>query len=121
MIIKDRRGPRDKRHHRLRRWLKGTAVRPRVAVFRSLNHIYAQLVDDDTGRTVVAADSRSKEFQTGQPRGGNVAAAKAVGALLAERAKARGIERVVFDRGGYMYHGRVKALADAARAGGLVF
>ena len=121
MIIKDRRGPRDKRHHRLRRWLKGTAVRPRVAVFRSLNHIYAQLVDDDTGRTVVAADSRSKEFQTGQPRGGNVAAAKAVGELVAQRAKAAGVTQVVFDRGGYKYHGRVNALADAARAGGLVF
>jgi large subunit ribosomal protein L18 len=121
MIIKDRRGPRDKRHHRLRRWVKGTAVRLRLAVFRSLNHIYAQLVDDDIGRTVVAADSRSKEFRTGQPRGGNVAAAKAVGGVLAERAKAAGVTQVVFDRGGYKYHGRVKALADAARAGGLVF
>jgi large subunit ribosomal protein L18 len=121
MIIKDRRAPRDKRHYRLRRWLKGTAVRPRLAVFRSLNHIYGQLVDDDTGRTVVAADSRSKEFRTGQPRGGNVAAAKAVGELLAQRAKAAGVTQVVFDRGGYKYHGRVKALADAARAGGLVF
>ena len=121
MIIKDRRGPRDKRHHRLRRWLKGTAVRPRLAVFRSLNHIYAQVVDDDTGRSVVAADSRSKEFRTGQPRGGNVAAAKAVGGLLAQRAKAAGVTQVVFDRGGYKYHGRVKALADAVRAGGLVF
>ena len=121
MIIKDRRGPRDKRHHRLRRWVKGTAVRPRLAVFRSLNHIYAQLVDDDTGRTVVAADSRSKEFLAGQPRGGNVAAAKAVGEVLAQRAKAAGVTQVVFDRGGYKHHGRVKALADAARAGGLVF
>jgi len=121
MIIKDKRGPRDKRHHRLRRRVRGTTDRPRLAVFRSLNHIYAQLVDDDTSRTVVAADSRSKEFRTGQPRGGNVAAAKAVGTLLAQRAKAAGVERVVFDRGGYKYHGRVKALADAARAGGLVF
>ena len=121
MIIKDKRGPRDKLHHRLRRWVRGTAARPRLAVFRSLNHIYAQLVDDETGRTLVAADSRSKEFRAGQPRGGNVAAAKAVGALLAQRAKVTGVERVVFDRGGYMYHGRVKALADAARAGGLVF
>jgi large subunit ribosomal protein L18 len=90
-------------------------------VFRSLNHIYAQIVDDDTGRTLVAADSRSKEFRAGRPRGGNVAAATAVGALLAQRAKAAGLERIVFDRGGYKYHGRVKALADAARAGGLVF
>jgi large subunit ribosomal protein L18 len=121
MITKDRRAPRDKRHYRLRRWVRGTAVRPRLAVFRSLNHIYAQVVDDETGRTLVAADSRSKEFRTGQPRGGNVAAAKAVGTLLAQRAKAAGLGRVVFDRGGYKYHGRVKALADAARAGGLEF
>lgn len=121
MIIKDKRGPRDKRHHRLRRWVRGTAARPRLAVFRSLNHIYAQIVDDDTGRTLVAADSRSKEFRAGRPRGGNVGAATAVGALLAQRAKAAGLERIVFDRGGYKYHGRVKALADAARAGGLVF
>jgi large subunit ribosomal protein L18 len=121
VITKDRRGPRDKRHYRLRRWVRGTAARPRLAVFRSLNHIYAQIVDDDTGRTLVAADSRSKEFRTGQPRGGNVAAAKVVGTLLAERAKAAGLTQVVFDRGGYKYHGRVKALADAARAGGLAF
>jgi large subunit ribosomal protein L18 len=121
MITKDRRGPREKRHYRLRRWVRGTAARPRLAVFRSLNHIYAQVVDDETGRTLVAADSRSKEFRTGQPRGGNVAAAKAVGTLLAQRAKAAGLARVVFDRGGFKYHGRVKALADAARAGGLEF
>ncbi len=121
MITKDRRAPREKRHYRLRRWVRGTAARPRLAVFRSLNHIYAQVVDDETGRTLVAADSRSKEFRTGQPRGGNVAAAKAVGTLLAERAKAAGLARVVFDRGGFKYHGRVKASADAARAGGLEF
>ena len=121
MITKDRRGPRDKRHHRLRRWVRGTAARPRLAVFRSLNHVYAQLIDDETGRTLAAADSRSKEFRGATPRGGNVAAAKAVGTLLAQRAKAVGIDQVVFDRGGYKYHGRVKALADAARAGGLVF
>jgi len=121
VITKDRRAPRDKRHYRLRRWVRGTAARPRLAVFRSLNHIYAQVVDDETGRTLVAADSRSKEFRAGQPRGGNVAAAKAVGSLLAQRAKAAGVARVVFDRGGYKYHGRVKALADAARAGGLEF
>jgi large subunit ribosomal protein L18 len=121
MITKDRRAPREKRHYRLRRWVRGTAARPRRAVFRSLNHIYAQVVDDETGRTLVAADSRSKEFRTGQPRGGNVAAAKAVGTLLAERAKAAGLARVIFDRGGFKYHGRVKALADAARAGGLEF
>jgi len=121
MIITDKRGPRDKRHYRLRRWVRGTTGKPRLAVFRSLNHIYAQLVDDETGRTLAAADSRSKEFRAANPKGGNVAAAKAVGTLLAQRAKAAGVQTVVFDRGGYKYHGRVKALADAARAGGLAF
>ena len=119
--LASRSGARHKRHARIRLRVEGSGGRPRLAVFRSLNHIYAQLVDDDTGRTVVAADSRSKEFRAGQPRGGNVAAAKAVGGVLAERAKAAGVTQVVFDRGGYKYHGRVKALADAARAGGLVF
>jgi large subunit ribosomal protein L18 len=121
MITRDRRSSRDIRKVRIRRHLRGTADRPRLAVFRSLNHIYAQLVDDDTSRTLAAADSRSKEFRTQHTRGSNVAAATAVGTLLAERAKAQGIQRVVFDRGGYTYHGRVKALADAARSGGLVF
>ena len=101
--------------------MRGSSERPRLAVFRSLNHIYAQLVDDDTGRTIVAIDSRSKAFLATHRTGGNVSAAKAVGELLAQKAKASGIERIVFDRGGYKYHGRVKALADAARAGGLVF
>jgi len=121
MITQDRRTARDVRHHRLRRWVRGSAARPRLAVFRSLNHIYAQLIDDEAGRTLVAADSRSETFRARQPSGGNVAAAKTVGELLAEKARGQGIERVVFDRGGYKYHGRVKALADAARAGGLVF
>ena len=101
--------------------MRGSAARPRLAVFRSINHIYAQLVDDDAGRTVVAVDSRSKTFREGHASGGNVAAAKAVGEQLAQKAKAAGIQHVVFDRGGYKYHGRVKALADAARAGGLAF
>jgi len=121
MITKDRRAPRDKRHYRLRRWVRGSATHPRLAVFRSLNHIYAQIIDDDTGRTLAAADSRSKDFRTQHRTGGNVAAARAVGELLGQRAKAQGIERVVFDRGGYKYHGRIKALADAARAAGLAF
>jgi large subunit ribosomal protein L18 len=121
MITRDRRAARDVRKVRIRRRVRGSAARPRLAVFRSLNHIAAQLVDDDAGRTLVAADSRSKEFRTEHHTGGNVAAAKAIGTLLAERAKAHGVERVIFDRGGYTYHGRVKALADAARAGGLVF
>ena len=109
------------RHVRVRRVVKGTAQRPRLAVFRSLNHIYAQVVDDATGRTVAAADSRSPEFKGRLTTGGNVAAAKAVGELLAQRAKAAGISQVVFDRGGYQYHGRVRALAEAARGAGLVF
>jgi large subunit ribosomal protein L18 len=121
VITKDRRAPRDKRHHRLRRYVRGSAARPRLAVFRSLNHIYAQLVDDDAGHTLVAVDSRSADFRGRQPSGGNVAAAAIVGELLAQKAKGRGIERVVFDRGGFKYHGRVKALADAARKGGLQF
>jgi large subunit ribosomal protein L18 len=90
-------------------------------VFRSLNHIYAQVVDDDHGVTVVAAGSLASEVRAQVPSGGNVAAAKAVGALIARKAKEKGITAVVFDRGGYKYHGRVKALADAARAGGLSF
>ena len=121
MILRDRRGPRDIRHLRLREKVRGSAARPRLAVFRSINHIYAQLVDDDTGKTVLAVDSRSKAFLEGHKSGGNVAAAKAVGEQLAQKAKAAGVQRVVFDRGGYKYHGRVKALADAARAGGLTF
>lgn len=121
MITKDRRASRDVRHLRLRRRVSGTAERPRLAVYRSLNHIYAQLIDDGASHTLAAADSRSKAFLAQHRTGGNIAAAKAVGQMLAERARARGIERVVFDRGGAQYHGRVKALAEAVRAGGLVF
>ena len=121
MATKTRRESRIMRHVRIRKHLSGTPERPRLAVFRSLKHISAQLIDDDAGRTLVAADSRSKEFRQRFGSGGNVAGARAVGALLAERARAAGIERVVFDRGGYKYHGRVKALAEAARAGGLQF
>ncbi|MEX2224491.1 MAG: 50S ribosomal protein L18 [Candidatus Rokuibacteriota bacterium] len=109
------------RHLRIRRQVIGTPERPRLAVFRSLNHIYAQVVDDASGRTLASVDSRAPEFREKAKAGGNVAAAKIVGELLAQRAKARGISRVVFDRGGYQYHGRVKALAEAARAAGLAF
>jgi large subunit ribosomal protein L18 len=109
------------RHLRLRARVIGTPERPRLAVFRSLNHIYAQVVDDTTGRTLAAVDSRAPDFRQKAKAGGNVAAAKIVGELLAQRAKARGITQVVFDRGGYQYHGRVKALAEAARAAGLAF
>lgn len=97
----------------------GTPERPRLTVFRSLKHIYAQLVDDTTGRTLVAADTRSKDFQASGGKGGNVAAARTVGKLLGEQAVAKGIQQVAFDRNGYKYHGRVKALADAAREAGL--
>src|SRR5262245_9356683 len=109
------------RHVRVRRLVKGTAERPRLAVFRSLNHIYAQVIDDAAGRTLVAVDSRAPEFRERQAGGGNIAAAKVVGELVAQKATAHGIRQVVFDRGGYQYHGRVKALAEAARAAGLTF
>jgi large subunit ribosomal protein L18 len=109
------------RHVRIRRAVRGTSERPRLTVFRSLKHIYAQVIDDVAGRTLVAVDSRSPDFQQRMKTGGNVAAAKLLGELLAQRAREVGLGAVVFDRGGYQYHGRVKALADAARAGGLRF
>jgi large subunit ribosomal protein L18 len=109
------------RHLRIRTRVIGTPERPRLAVFRSLSHIYAQVIDDTSGRTLAAVDSRAPDFRAKSKTGGNVAAAKVVGELLAQRAKARGINQVVFDRGGYQYHGRVKALAEAARAAGLTF
>ena len=120
---------RSRIHQRIRRKLQGTPERPRLAVFRSVAHIYAQVIDDTEGRTLVAASSvdkgarpaKSGKSAKSTPSGGNVAAAKAIGKLVAERAKEKGITRVVFDRGGYQYHGRVKALADAARAAGLEF
>lgn len=109
-------------HERIRRKLRGSAERPRLAVFRSLAHIYAQVIDDAEGKTLVSASSVDKGGKGAPPgSGGNVAAAKAIGKLVAERAKEKGITKVVFDRGGYQYHGRVKALADAARAAGLEF
>jgi len=109
---------RQRVHERIRKKLQGTAERPRLNVYRSLNHIYVQVIDDLHGQTLVAASSAEGE---GKKTGGNVAAAKSVGKTIAERAKAKGITKVVFDRGGYIYHGRVKALADAAREGGLQF
>src|SRR5438094_9292669 len=105
-------------HRRIRRKLAGSTERPRLAVFRSVAHIYAQVIDDAKGQTLVSASSVDKG---GKTNGGNVAAAKAIGKLVAERAKEKGIKSVVFDRGGYLYHGRVKALADAAREAGLEF
>jgi large subunit ribosomal protein L18 len=104
-------------HRRIRRKVRGTNERPRLAVYRSLNHIYAQVIDDDNGRTIASAATTEKNL-VGKT-GGNVEAAKRVGQAIAERALAAGIESVVFDRGGYLYHGRVRALTDAARAAGL--
>ena len=109
---------RAKRHARVRGKISGTAQRPRLSVFRSENHIYAQIIDDVAGNTLVSASSVEKGFEG---NGGNVEAAKKVGAMVAERALKKGIEEVVFDRGGYIYHGRVQALADGAREGGLKF
>ena len=107
-------------HERIRKKVLGTAERPRLNVYRSLNHIYVQLIDDLRGETLVSANS--DEGKKGERRrGGNLAAAKSVGKNIAERAKSKGIDKVVFDRGGYIYHGRVKALADSAREGGLQF
>jgi large subunit ribosomal protein L18 len=107
-------------HERIRKKVLGTSERPRLNVYRSLNHIYVQIIDDLEGKTLVSANSAEgkKESRTG---GGNLAVAKTVGKTIAERAKAKGINQVVFDRGGYIYHGRVKALADAAREAGLQF
>ncbi len=111
---------RQRVHDRIRKKLLGTPERPRLNVYRSLNHIYVQVVDDLKGQTLVSASTA--EGKKGERRtGGNVAAAKAVGKTIAERAKSKGIDKVVFDRGGYLYHGRIKALADAAREGGLKF
>ncbi len=110
-----------KRHYRMRRKLTGTAERPRLAVFRSGRHIYAQLIDDVAARTLVAASTVDKELRAKVGSGANVEAAKQVGEAIASRAKAKGVEQVVFDRGGNVYHGRVAALADAAREAGLQF
>jgi len=108
-------------HRRVRQKLEGTSERPRLCVFRSLSHLYAQVIDDSTGQTLVAASSLDKETRQHSKGGGNVASAKVVGKAVADRARAKGIEKVVFDRGGYRYHGRVKALAEAAREAGLKF
>jgi large subunit ribosomal protein L18 len=110
---------RERVHTRIRKKLKGTSERPRLAVFRSVAHIYAQVIDDTKGVTIASASSAEK---TGDSKtGGNVAAAKEIGKRVAERSKEKGVNKVVFDRGGYLYHGRVKALADAAREAGLEF
>jgi large subunit ribosomal protein L18 len=108
---------RQRIHTRIREKLAGTTERPRLNVYRSLNHVYAQVIDDQKGVTLVSASSLELKLKTG----GNVASAKEIGKAIAERAVAKGVKKVVFDRGGYLYHGRIKALADAAREAGLEF
>ena len=121
MILAPRRNQiRQRVHDRIRSKVAGTAERPRLNVYRSLNHIYTQLIDDANGVTLASASTVTKKG-TDKLVGGNIAAAKAVGKMIAERGIAAGVKRVVFDRGGYLYHGRIKALADAAREAGLEF
>ena len=112
---------RKKRHMRIRNKISGTAARPRLAVFRSNSHIYAQVIDDEAQHTLVAASTMEKDIRQKLENTANVEAARVVGEELAKKAKAKGISSVIFDRGGYLYHGKVKALADAAREGGLEF
>ncbi len=112
---------RQRIQYRIRKKVRGTAARPRLAVFRSSKHIYAQAIDDDLGKTVAACCSRDSDMRAKSQNGGNIEAAKAVGGRIAEKLKEAGIETIVFDRGGFLYHGRIKALADAVREGGLKF
>jgi large subunit ribosomal protein L18 len=137
MKVKTKEDIRRRIKNRIRKKIAGTPARPRLAVFRSQTHIYAQVIDDEAGRTLCSASSLDADYQgkgegkakdkekskskAKSKRGGNVAAAKAIGLLIASRAKDKGVETVVFDRGGFHYHGRIKALADAAREGGLKF
>jgi len=116
-MVETRRESRTRRHERVREKIRGSGERPRLAVFRSNSHIYAQLIDDDAGKTLVAASSVDAK----DAKGNKSERAKAVGSMLGERAKQKGIDTVVFDRGGYRYHGRIKALGDAARSAGLRF
>ncbi len=117
----DKKAARVKRHRRVRKKVSGIPGRHRLCVFRSLKHIYAQLIDDAGGITVCSASTLSPEYRSVSKSGGNVEAAKAAGMLLAQKCRAKGIETVVFDRSGYPYHGRIKALAEGAREGGLIF
>ena len=117
----DRNISRERRHLRVRKRIHGTGDRPRLNIFRSLKHIYAQVIDDDSGRTLVAASTLDPELKTRGLKTGTIEGAQAVGELIARKALEKGIRRVVFDRGGYLYHGRVAALAEAAREAGLEF
>jgi large subunit ribosomal protein L18 len=118
---KNRKAEAQKRHERLRVKLSGSAERPRLSVYRSNKHIYVQIIDDTKGVTLASASSVDTELKGKLAHGGNVEASKAIGKLIAERAKAKGITQVVFDRGGNLYHGRIAAIADAAREGGIDF
>lgn len=120
-VAKARRDARMKRQVRVRKKVRGSAEKPRLCVFRSARHIYAQIVEDTTGKTLVAASTVSKDIAEGQEYTGNVEAAKAVGTAIAQKALENNIKQVVFDRNGFLYHGRIKALADAAREAGLAF
>ena len=120
-LVKKKRLNHLRRRKRVRQKITGTDGRPRLAVFRSLKHIYVQLINDELGVTVAEASTLSPEFKETLSNGGNIAAAERVGALIAQKAKQQEIETVVFDRGGHLYHGRIKALAEAAKAGGLKF
>jgi large subunit ribosomal protein L18 len=124
MRIVTKKDRRERIRLRQRKRIGGTPERPRMAIFRSLNHIYAQVIDDRTGRTIVSASSAEPDLAkafSGGVRGGNKAGAEAVGKAIAQRLKEKGISRVVFDRGGYLYHGRIRAVAESARAAGLEF
>ena len=120
-MVKARKEGRTKRHKRIRKKVFGLPERLRLSVYRSLNHIYAQIIDDFKGHTVVSASSLDKEFEDKKSHKGNIETAKQIGELIAKRALGKGIRNVVFDRSGYLYHGRIKALADAAREAGLEF
>jgi large subunit ribosomal protein L18 len=117
----DRADERRRVHRRIRQKVSGKTNRPRLCVFRSLKHTYAQIIDDAEGKTLVAASTAEKSVRGDLKQGGNISASKLVGKVIAERAKAKGINTVVFDRGGYLYHGRIKAIAEAARESGLKF
>ena len=122
MITKaDKNKARKRRHVRVRRKVAGTSARPRLNVFRSTKHIYAQVIDDSKGITLASASTLDPELKDAVSHGGNIDAASQVGALVAKRAIEKGVKEVVFDRGGYLYHGRIQALADAAREAGLEF
>ena len=116
-----RREARLRKHRRIRKVLSGTAKAPRLCIFRSLSNMSAQLVDDTEGKTIISLSTLDKEFKKVNPKGGNVKSAVALGEAVAKKAQEKGIINVVFDRGGYLYHGRIKAFADAARKGGLKF